>query len=106
MATTGPTSVARPCLVCLRCRATPPRLPFQPLPVGGLSGGGAGEVDADLTRRAGRAAPLLIVAAVLVVTHGFWLHPRLTNQHVDLLSYWLPKYCYLGTSIRHGSIPT
>jgi len=49
---------------------------------------------------------VLIVAGVLALLHGFWLFSRLTNQHVDVLAYWLPRWCYLGKSLAHGSIPT
>ena len=52
------------------------------------------------------AGPVLITAAVLTVMHGFWLHPKLTNQHVDLLAQWLPWYCHMGKSLVHGTIPT
>jgi hypothetical protein len=52
------------------------------------------------------AGPLLIIAAVLLVLHGFWLYPKLTNQHVDLLSFWLPRWCFLGTNLSHGHLPT
>ncbi|MBA3727868.1 MAG: YfhO family protein [Actinobacteria bacterium] len=54
----------------------------------------------------GFAGPLLIVAAVLVVMNRFWLDPKLTNQQVDLLSFWLPRYCFLGESLANGHIPT
>src|SRR5436190_10108605 len=50
--------------------------------------------------------PVLIVAANLVVLHGFWLHPRLTTQHVDLLAHWLPRWCYLGGALAAGHVPT
>jgi hypothetical protein len=49
---------------------------------------------------------VLIVAGVLALLHGFWLFSRLTNQHVDVLAYWLPRWCYLGKSLAHGTIPT
>ena len=52
------------------------------------------------------AGPALILAAVLVVLHGFWLGARLTNQHVDVLAFWLPRWCYLGESLAAGRIPT
>ena len=48
------------------------------------------------------AGPVLIVAGVLALLHGFWLFGRLTNQHVDVLAYWLPRWCYLGKSLAHG----
>ena len=52
------------------------------------------------------AGPILIVAAVLVITHGFWLFPRLTNQQVDLLAFWFPRFCAMGSNLAHGHIPT
>ncbi|HJP66314.1 MAG TPA: hypothetical protein VKA30_08435, partial [Actinomycetota bacterium] len=64
------------------------------------------ETDAPPRRTIRWAGPLLIVGAVLVVLHGFWLFPRLTNQHVDLLSFWMPRWCFLGKSLAHGHLPT
>jgi hypothetical protein len=52
------------------------------------------------------AFPLLILAANLLVLHRFWLSPRLTTQHVDLLAHWLPRWCYLGRALRAGHVPT
>src|SRR5438105_4059377 len=52
------------------------------------------------------AGPLLIVAGVLVLLHGFWLSPKLTNQHVDLLAFWYPRWCFLGQSLSSGHVPT
>jgi hypothetical protein len=51
------------------------------------------------------AGPILIVAAVLVVLHSFAFGGRLTLQHVDVLSQWLPTYCFLGKSLAAGHIP-
>jgi hypothetical protein len=52
------------------------------------------------------AGPLLIVAAVLVVMHSFWLSPRLTSEQVDLLAFWMPRFCAMGKAVAHGHIPT
>lgn len=52
------------------------------------------------------AGPLVIALCPLVVLSGFWLGGSLTNQHVDLLSFWLPRWCFLGTSLADGHIPT
>jgi len=52
------------------------------------------------------AGPLLIALCPLVVLNGFWLGGSLTDQHVDLLSFWLPRWCFLGTSLADGHIPT
>ncbi|MDP9343795.1 MAG: YfhO family protein [Actinomycetota bacterium] len=62
---------------------------------------------ADRLRRWGFAigGPVLIVAAVLVVLHSFAFGGRLTLQHVDVLSQWLPTYCFLGKSLAAGHIP-
>jgi hypothetical protein len=48
----------------------------------------------------------LIVASVLIVTHGFWLEDRLSREHVDLLSFWLPRWCAMGKAVFSGHIPT
>ncbi|MFN2589617.1 MAG: YfhO family protein [Actinomycetota bacterium] len=52
------------------------------------------------------AGSVLITVSVLIVLHGFWLSPRLTNQHVDQLAFWLPRWCFLGTNLAHGHIAT
>ena len=52
------------------------------------------------------AGPLLIVASVLAVLHGFWWNPRLTNQQVDLLAFWLPRYCAMGKAVAALHVPT
>jgi Bacterial membrane protein YfhO len=52
------------------------------------------------------AGPLLIVASVLIVTHGFWLENRLSREHVDLLSFWLPRWCAMGKGVFAGHVPT
>jgi Bacterial membrane protein YfhO len=52
------------------------------------------------------AGPALIVGSVLIVLHGFWLFPKLTYQQVDLLAFWLPRWCHLGTSLADGHLPT
>jgi hypothetical protein len=51
------------------------------------------------------AGPALIAASVLIVMHGFWLRPRLSNQQLDLLGQWLPWYCHLGKAVAHGAVP-
>jgi hypothetical protein len=52
------------------------------------------------------AGPALIVASVLAVLHGFWWNPKLTSQQVDLLAFWLPRYCAMGKAIAAFHIPT
>src|SRR5207302_10809914 len=51
------------------------------------------------------AGPALIVVSTATVLRGFWLGGRLTNQHVDLLAFWLPRWCYLGSTVSAGHIP-
>jgi hypothetical protein len=68
---------------------------------------------ADASRRAPRAArrsaewlgPALIVASVLFALRGFVVGGALTNQHPDLLTFWLPRWSFLGDSIAAGRIP-
>src|SRR6266542_568611 len=55
---------------------------------------------------AAAAGPVLIVGSVLVVLHGLWLHPKLTNQQVDLFAFWMPRWCAMGNSVTAGHIPT
>src|ERR687898_72894 len=51
------------------------------------------------------AGPGLIVASVLVAMRGFASLPRLTNQHSDVLSQWLPWSCFLGDALSDGRVP-
>jgi hypothetical protein len=57
--------------------------------------------------RWGRAAagPLLIVAGVTVVLHGFVFESSVSSQHPDILGFWLPTYCFLGKSLSAGHLP-
>jgi hypothetical protein len=52
------------------------------------------------------AGPLLIALSVLIVMHGFWLGNRLTSQQVDIMAFWLPRWCFLGRALAHGHLPT
>ena len=36
---------------------------------------------------------------------GFVFHDRLTQAHPDILTFWLPRFAYLGRSIADGHIP-
>jgi hypothetical protein len=58
-------------------------------------------------RRAGTAlaGPALIVLVVAVAMRGFILGPVLTNEHPDLLAFWLPRWSFLGRSLAAGTIP-
>ena len=51
------------------------------------------------------AGPLLIVAAVLFAMRGFVFRTFLTDQHPDILAFWLPRWCSLGHSLRSGHLP-
>jgi hypothetical protein len=60
---------------------------------------------ADLRRIVPAAAgPLLIAVAVVVARRGF-LAGGLTDQHPDVLSFWLPRFCYLGRQVASGHLP-
>jgi hypothetical protein len=59
-----------------------------------------------LRRAAGTAAgPALIVASVLIAMRGFAFADLLSNQHPDVLSFWLPRSCLLGRSLAAGHVP-
>ncbi len=51
------------------------------------------------------AGPLLIFASVLFAMRGFAFTNSLTNQHPDILSFWLPRSCLLGRSLAAGHVP-
>lgn len=51
------------------------------------------------------AGPALIVVSVIVALRGFVFGDLLSNQHPDILSFWLPRTCYLGRSLAAGQIP-
>lgn len=59
------------------------------------------------SHRRGRSAagPLLIVASVLFALRGFVFHPLLTNSQVDILSFWVPRFGFLGRSLAAGHVP-
>jgi hypothetical protein len=52
------------------------------------------------------AGPALIILAPAIVLHDFWLGSRLSTQQVDLLPFWLPRWCFLGKALAAGHIPT
>jgi hypothetical protein len=54
---------------------------------------------------AAAAGPALIVVSVLIALRGFAFLPRLTNQHPDILTFWLPRSCLLGDALSHGHVP-
>ena len=49
--------------------------------------------------------PALIVLSVLFALRGFVVGGALTNQHPDLLTFWLPRWSFLGDSLAAGRIP-
>ena len=51
------------------------------------------------------AGPALIVAGVLFTLRGFAFQPLLTNQHPDILAFWLPRYGFLGDALASGHVP-
>jgi hypothetical protein len=55
-------------------------------------------------RMASWLGPVLIVGSVLFALRGF-LAGELTNQHPDLLTFWLPRWSFLGDSVAAGRIP-
>ena len=61
----------------------------------------------DRLRRIGAACagPAVIVAGVLFALRGFAFHPLLTNDHPDILAFWLPRFSFLGRELSAGHIP-
>jgi hypothetical protein len=51
------------------------------------------------------AGPALIVVSVVIAMRGFAFLPRITNQHSDVLSQWLPWSCLLGDALSTGRVP-
>ncbi len=51
------------------------------------------------------AGPAIIVAGVLFALRGFAFHPLLTNDHPDILAFWLPRFSFLGSELAAGHIP-
>ncbi len=51
------------------------------------------------------AGPALIVVSVIVAMRGFVFADLLTNQHPDILSFWLPRSCLMGRSLAAGRVP-
>jgi hypothetical protein len=62
------------------------------------------------TTRTGRAiaacaGPGLIVACVLFALRGFVFQDRLTAAHPDILTFWLPRFSFLGRELAAGHVP-
>jgi hypothetical protein len=51
------------------------------------------------------AGPALIVVSVLIALRGIAFLPNLSDQHPDVLSFWLPRSCMLGRAIAEGHVP-
>ena len=51
------------------------------------------------------AGPAIIIAGVLFALRGFAFHPLLTNDHPDILAFWLPRFAFLGRELSAGHIP-
>jgi hypothetical protein len=67
---------------------------------------GAGRIGSRLVPALRSAAgPASIVVGVLVVLRDLAFAARLTTQHVDILTFWLPNHCFLGRSLASGEIP-
>ena len=51
------------------------------------------------------AGPTLIVGSVLIALRGIAFLPNLSDEHPDILSFWLPRSCMLGRAIADGHVP-
>lgn len=51
------------------------------------------------------AGPALIAAATAFALRGFVFEARLTDVHPDLLTFWLPRWAFLGRSLASGHVP-
>jgi hypothetical protein len=51
------------------------------------------------------AGPTLIIGSVLLALRGIAFLPHLTDQHPDILSFWLPRSCMLGRALSDGHVP-
>jgi hypothetical protein len=56
-------------------------------------------------RLAPLAAPTLVVTTVLIALRGFAFGGLLSNQHSDILTFWLPRACFMGRSLAAGHVP-
>lgn len=68
----------------------------------------AGEPPSSSTARRlvnAAAGPALIVVSVLIALRGIAFLPNLSDQHPDVLSFWLPRSCMLGRAIADGHVP-
>jgi hypothetical protein len=51
------------------------------------------------------SGPLLISGLVLFALRGFAFAHKLTNDHPDVLSFWLPRWAYLGRAVAALHVP-
>ena len=49
--------------------------------------------------------PAVIVVGVLFALRGFVFADRLSDAHPDILTFWLPRFSFLGRSIAAGHVP-
>ncbi len=49
--------------------------------------------------------PAVIVIGVLFTLRGFVFADRLSDAHPDILTFWLPRFSFLGRSISAGHVP-
>src|SRR5919197_2866227 len=79
---------------------TATRRPRAPAPVSQTS-----TSSPTLRLLAAAAGPALIIGSVLLALRGIAFLPHLTDQHPDILSYWLPRSCLLGRPLSEGHVP-
>jgi hypothetical protein len=51
------------------------------------------------------SGPTLIIVCVLFALRGFAFQDRLTQAHPDILTFWLPRFSFLGRSVAAGHVP-
>ncbi len=51
------------------------------------------------------AGPILIASCVLFALRGFVFQARLSDAHPDLLTFWLPRWTFLGRALASGHLP-
>jgi hypothetical protein len=61
----------------------------------------------DFGRRLVRACagPAVIIVSVVFALRGFVFSDHLTQAHPDILTFWLPRFAFLGRSLAAGHIP-
>src|SRR2546428_11760401 len=79
--------------------------PDTPTPERDLDGIGRSGKTRAIRALSALAGPTLIVVGVLIVLRDFAFGGRISNQHVDLLAYQLPLWCFMGRSLSSGHIP-